>query len=152
MAGPVFQQSGEGTVVRHPLAGDAVFKVRGAETAGTMTVFETIVPPGNGPPLHVHANEEETLYVLEREARFQLGDESSVGSVGALAFVPRGTPHAFQNVGEGPLRMLIHFAPSGMERFFEAFAAIEEPGPDAFAEAAAPAGMSVVGPPLGGSG
>ncbi len=44
--------------------------------------------------------------------------------------------------------MFVLFTPSGMERFFDAFAALRGPGPEAFAEAAVPAGMAVVGPPL----
>lgn len=45
--------------------------------------------------------------------------------------------------------MLIHFSPSGMERFFDDFAAVPVPGPADFARLAAGAGMDVVGPPLG---
>ena len=44
--------------------------------------------------------------------------------------------------------MLFHFTPSGMERFFDAFAALETPGPAAFEELGAKVGMAVVGPPL----
>jgi hypothetical protein len=44
--------------------------------------------------------------------------------------------------------MLIVFTPSGMERFFEGFAALEAPGPESFAEAGREVQMEVVGPPL----
>jgi hypothetical protein len=44
--------------------------------------------------------------------------------------------------------MLALFTPSGMERFFERFAALDSPGPETFLEAAAGTGMEVVGPPL----
>ena len=148
MAEAVFRQPAEGGTRSHPFGGDVAFKVRGEQSSGAMTAFETVVAPGEGPPLHTHAREEETLYVIEGDVRFRLGDELVGGSSGSFAFVPRGMPHTFQNVGDGPLRMLIHFAPSGMERFFDAFAAMEAPGPEAFATAAEPAGMTVVGPPL----
>jgi hypothetical protein len=39
-----------------------------------------------------------------------------------MAFGPRGVPHAFQNLGEAPGRLLIVTTPSGVERFFEQFA------------------------------
>ena len=40
------------------------------------------------------------------------------------------------------------FTPSGMERFFDAFAALDTPGPAAFEEVGAEVGVAVVGPPL----
>jgi len=66
----------------------------------------------------------------------------------AFVFVPRGRPHTFQSVVDEPARILIHFTPSGIERFFEGFAALEAPGPGAFERVGAEVGMDVVGPPL----
>jgi quercetin dioxygenase-like cupin family protein len=122
--------------------------VRGEQTEGTLTAFENRVAPGEGPPLHTHANEDESMYVLDGEVRVKLGDEMHAAPAGSFIFIPRGTPHAWQNVGDGPARMLIHFTPSGMERFFDGFAALEAPGPEAFETVGAKAGMAVVGPPL----
>jgi hypothetical protein len=45
-----------------------------------------------------------------------------------MAFGPRGTPHCFQNIGDNPGRLLVITTPSGLERFFEQFAALL-PGP-----------------------
>src|SRR5215212_5466994 len=125
MADPVLEAAGQGGTVANPLGGEVVFKVRGEQSGGRLTAFETLVPPGEGPPLHTHAHEDESLYVVEGEVRFALGDYVNAASAGSYAFVPRGTPHTFQNVGARPARLLIHFTPSGMERFFEAFAASE---------------------------
>ncbi len=80
--------------------------------------------------------------------RFQIGDELHAGGAGSFVFVPRGAPHTFQNIGEDHARILIHFSPSGMERFFERFAALEAPGPDAFTTIGAEVGMAVMGRPL----
>jgi quercetin dioxygenase-like cupin family protein len=148
MAEPVFRRPDEGSKADNPLAADVVFKVRGEQTEGTLTVFENRVAPGEGPPLHTHANEDESMYVLEGEVRVKLGDEMHAAPAGSFIFIPRGTPHAWQNVGDGPARMLIHFTPSGMERFFDRFAALEAPGPEAFETVGAQVGMAVVGPPL----
>lgn len=87
------------------------------------------------------------MYVLEGEVRFKLGDEIQTAPTGSYVFIPRGTPHAWQNVGDGPARMLFHFTPSGMERFFDGFAALEAPGPKAFEEVGAEVGVDVVGLP-----
>jgi quercetin dioxygenase-like cupin family protein len=148
MAEPVFQRPGEGGTVDNPLGGDVVFKARGEQTEGTLTAFETVVASGDGPPLHTHANEDESLYVLDGEVRFKLGDEIRAAPAGSFVFIPRGAPHTWQNVGDGPARLLIHFTPSGMERFFDGFAALETPGPAAFETVGAEVGMDVVGPPL----
>ena len=148
MAEPVIRHPGEGGAVDHPLGDQASFKVRGEQSGGSMTVFETVVAPGVGPPLHTHANEDETLYVVEGEVRFKIGDELQKTPVGGFAFVPRGTPHTFQNAGDRPARLLIHFAPAGMERFFDRFAATEAPDEGTFAAVGAQVGMEVVGPPL----
>ena len=148
MAEPVFKGPGEGGTREHPLGGEVAFKVRGEQADGSLTAFETVVAAGEGPPLHTHAHEDETLYVLEGEVRFKVGDELHAAPPGSFVFVPRGMRHTFQNVGDEPARILIHFTPSGMERFFDRFAELDEPGPDAFEQAAAPAGMEVVGPPL----
>jgi quercetin dioxygenase-like cupin family protein len=148
MAEPVLRRPGEGGMVDNPLGADVVFKARGEQTEGTLTAFETVVEPGEGPPLHTHANEDESLYVLDGEVRFKLGDEIQAAPAGSFVFIPRGAPHTWQNVGDGPARILIHFTPSGMERFFDGFAALEAPGPGAFEAVGAEVGMDVVGPPL----
>jgi quercetin dioxygenase-like cupin family protein len=57
-----------------------------------------------------------------------LGDEVQQAPAGAFAFVPRGTPHTWQNVGDSPARLLVIFTPAAVriERFFERFAELPE--------------------------
>lgn len=148
MAEAILEGPGDGGTLENPLGGDVVYKVRGEQSGGALLAFETFVAPGEGPPLHLHPNEDETLYVLEGEVRFKLDGRLFAAPPGSFAFVPRGVQHTFQNVGQAPARILIHFAPAGMERFFDSFAALGGAGPDAFRTAAAEAGMEVVGPPL----
>ena len=45
----------EGETIQGPAGGPLTFKVRGSQTAGTLTAFENVVAPGDGPPLHAHA-------------------------------------------------------------------------------------------------
>ena len=143
-------QPGEGTSVRGPVGGPLTFKVRGEQSDGRLTALENVIPPGEGPPLHRHANEDETWQVLEGELRFRLGDDISRAPAGTFVFVPRGVAHCFQNVGNVPARILVIFTPSGMERFFDRFATLpEEADPrEAFRSIGADVGMDVVGPPL----
>ena len=148
MAEQVFERPDEGATADQPLGGRVTFKVRGDRSDGGMTAFETVVAPGEGPPLHEHAREDETLYVVEGQVRFKLADRLETGHAGSFVFVPRATPHTFQNIGDEPARLLIHFSPSGMERFFERFAASDLPASEAFEKLGAEVGMALVGPPL----
>jgi hypothetical protein len=40
--------------------GPLTFKARGDQTDDTLTVFENVLAPGDGPPAHVHALEDES--------------------------------------------------------------------------------------------
>jgi quercetin dioxygenase-like cupin family protein len=153
VTGPIAVGPGEGTTIEGPAGGPLTFKARGEQTGGTLTALENVIAPGDGPPLHVHAAEDESWYVLEGQLRFRLGGEIADAPAGSFVFVPRGTPHCFRNVGERPARILVLFTPSGMERFFDRFAALPAgpPDPDAFRRLGAEAGMEVVGPPLAAS-
>jgi quercetin dioxygenase-like cupin family protein len=144
---------GEGVVVGNPLGGSLTFKLRSAETGGAVAAFESVVPPGEGPPLHVHANEDEVWYALEGRFRFRLADLVADAPAGTLVFVPRGVVHTWQNAGDTPARLLALVMPAGLEAFFERFAALP-PGvspAEEFRRLGAEAGMTVVGPPLGAS-
>jgi quercetin dioxygenase-like cupin family protein len=147
MTAPYSVAPGAGSTIEGPAGGPLTFKARGEQTNGSLTVFENTVAPLDGPPLHVHANEDEALYVLEGQLRLLLDGELHSAPAGSFVFVPRGTRHCFQNVGDRPARVIVLFTPSGMERFFDRFAAQAEVA-DAFRAIGAPLGMDVVGPPL----
>ena len=149
-AAPFAVGPGEGSTVQGPAGGPLTYKVRGEQTAGTLTVFENVIAPGDGPPLHVHAREDESWYVIEGQLRFRFDEEMHGAPAGSFVFVPGGIRHCFQNVGGQPARILVLFTPSGMERFFDRFAALPEDSdlPGAFASIGRDVGMEVVGPPL----
>ena len=90
----------------------------GDDTNGRYALWEAIVPPGGGPPPHVHSREEEGFYVLDGEITFTVNGEQVVARAGTFANMPVGTPHSFRNEGDRPARMLISVAPAGMERMF----------------------------------
>lgn len=147
-ARPLRRGPGEGPTIEGPVGGPLTFKARGEETGGSLTLFENVIPPGEGPPAHVHAAEDEAWYVLEGELRFLLGDELASAPAGSFVFVPRGVRHCFQNVGDAPARIVVLFTPAGMERFFDRFAELDAATPGAFREVGSGVGMEVVGPPL----
>jgi quercetin dioxygenase-like cupin family protein len=100
--------------------GDAYrFLVTGEETAGAYFAMEAIVPPGGGPPPHIHRNEDETFYIVEGEVDILLGDETITAGAGDFVNVPRGMVHRFHNAGVATMRMILTFTPAGIEKFFE---------------------------------
>src|SRR3954452_25035199 len=92
------------------------FLATGDETNGKYALWEAVVPPGGGPPLHVHSREEEGFYVLEGEIALQVGDQRLVAGPGMFISMPVGTPHSFKNESARHARMLISVAPAGLEQ------------------------------------
>ena len=95
------------------------FLVTGEESEGAYFAMEAIVPPGGGPPPHIHTKEDETFYILEGECEIRLGDETVTAGPGDFVNVPRGQVHSFYNATSAVVRMILTFTPSGIEKFFE---------------------------------
>lgn len=95
------------------------FLVTGEETGGAYFAMEALVPPGGGPPPHIHRNEDETFYVLEGTCSFLLGEKTITAGAGDFVHVARGTVHRFRNEGTATARLILTFTPSGIEHFFE---------------------------------
>jgi quercetin dioxygenase-like cupin family protein len=151
-ARPIVIGAGEGQTVANPAGGGLTYKARSSQTGGALTVWESTAAPGEGPPLHLHVNEDEFMYVLEGRLRFRLNETDQSASAGSFVFIPRGIPHTWQNAGDRHARILFVFAPASpaMERFFERSAQLPEDTrmAEAFRTLASDAGMKVVGPPL----
>jgi mannose-6-phosphate isomerase-like protein (cupin superfamily) len=77
------------------------------------------VPPGVGPPPHIHRREEEAFYILEGTLDITLGDKQLKASAGDFVHTPRGTVHTFRNAGNVNTRMLVVCSPAGLEKHFE---------------------------------
>ena len=58
------------------------FLATGEDTDGKYALWEAIVPPGGGPPAHVHSREEEGFFVLEGEGTFTVNGERVVADAG----------------------------------------------------------------------
>lgn len=114
---PTLKQPGEGRTTG--VVGDIYrFLATGEDTDGRYAVMEAIVPPGGGPPPHIHSREEEGFFVLEGEITFQLGEERFVAGAGTFANMPVGSLHSFKNESGKPAKMLISVAPAGLEKMF----------------------------------
>ena len=143
---------GEGRTVRPPVGESLTFKARDEQTGGALTAFESAPGPGEGPPLHLHPDQDEVIYVLAGHLRVRLEETIHEAPAGSFVFIPRDVPHTWQNTGDDPARLLVLFAPAaaGMERFFERSAELagDTRAADAFKKFAGDAGMEVLGPPL----
>lgn len=93
-------------------------KATGEETGGKFGLIEELNPPGDGPPLHIHHNEDETFYIVEGEVTFVCGEKTMRATPGAYVFMPRGVPHTYKVEGTQPARMLTMNVPAGIEQFF----------------------------------
>jgi mannose-6-phosphate isomerase-like protein (cupin superfamily) len=101
--------------------GGGVYKIvaSAAETNNMHFAFEAIEPPGGGPPLHMHANEDEFFLVLDGEMTFYIGGRITRATEGQTAFAPRGVPHCFKNTSRRESRIMVLFTPGNIEGFFE---------------------------------
>ncbi len=114
---PMIKEPTEGRTIG--IVGDIYrFLATGAETGGRYSIFEATVLPGGGPPPHIHRLEDETFYVLEGEITFQIADKRHVAGPGTFVHMPIGNQHAFRNETDQRARMLISFAPAGLENMF----------------------------------
>jgi len=108
---------GVGQVV-HAFGSEMIFHLTGKETAGRLVLATIIAPPGDGPPLHYHENEDETFLVQEGRISFYIDGQWGEVPPGTVVFAPKGSVHSLKNVGDGPARVLVSAAPSGFEIFF----------------------------------
>ena len=114
---PTLRTPGEGRTIG--VVGDVYrFLAVGEETNGAYALWEAIVPPGGGPPPHIHSREEEGFDVLEGEITIHVDNERIVATAGMFANMPVGSLHSFRNESDRPARMLISVAPAGLEQMF----------------------------------
>jgi quercetin dioxygenase-like cupin family protein len=94
------------------------FKVSSQETAGAFAVVEVTCFPKNGPPAHIHHQEDEALYILEGTFSVLLAGRSFEVSAGDFVHIPKDTLHTYKNIGSGPGRFLVIFTPGGFENLW----------------------------------
>jgi quercetin dioxygenase-like cupin family protein len=118
----VIRKPGEGRTIL--LAGKPmVFLVTGQDTKHT-SMFDWTVPAGFSTGRHVHRVQEETFYVLEGEAEWEIGDQKVRAPAGTYVFIPPGVPHNIANTSDKPMRLLMTVSPPGHEHYFEELGAM----------------------------
>jgi len=89
----------------------------GPETGNTFCLFENRSEGPSRTPIHVHASDDETMYVLEGEMQVLIAAEPRTVKAGDAVFLPHGVPHQLMNASGQSARYLILSVPSGFEGF-----------------------------------
>ena len=87
------------------------------ETGGQFSLIEGIMPPGGDGGLHLHANEDESMHLLEGELEVTIGDKKFPLTSGESYFAPRNIPHRLRNLSQTPVRALLVTTPGGFDAF-----------------------------------
>lgn len=125
-----------------------------AETGGAYLMFEDALELGKVTPLHLHADADETFYMLEGDILLHLDGQQRALHAGGIAIIPRGIPHAFKATTANA-RMLCLQTPGGGEAFYRQASEPAPPGSlpppvdfDRVREAAQATGaIEILGPP-----
>jgi quercetin dioxygenase-like cupin family protein len=98
-------------------------KASAEQTGGRFSLIEEFAPGGEGTPLHVHREDDETFYILEGELTFYLNEgQPTPASAGSFVHIPGGVIHAFKVDSETARYLIITTAQH--EHFYRA---ISEP-------------------------
>ncbi len=97
-----------------PLVTRATVSEENAITTGISTY-----PPGTGAPLHLH-NCDEHVTLLEGDAEVEISGEVTRLHRYDTTYVAAGIPHAFRNVGDGPMTILWVYPAKHVTRTFMA--------------------------------
>lgn len=99
---------------------DLVWKLD-RDVSSTLLTFVQIAPPGGGVPMHIHHNEDESIYLLEGSLVFQVGEDKFEVEKGGTVYMPKGVPHAFRITGDKDAHILFILDLSPESRYEDMF-------------------------------
>jgi len=121
-----------GNAVIHAGQIEIRFLLEAARTAGTLTMFEFVVPAQARVPIaHSHEAFDETIYGLSGVLTWTLDDQQVRVGPGDVLFIPRGHVHHFVNLDTQDARQLSAITPGllGPEYFHEIAEVVNAGGP-----------------------
>jgi mannose-6-phosphate isomerase-like protein (cupin superfamily) len=98
-----------GIIMKRLLSGD--------ETAGQFCLFENRSGGNTMTPIHVHAMDDETIYIIEGELTAIVEGQPRRLTSGESIFLPRGIPHQLVNTSGTPSRYILIGTPALFDRF-----------------------------------
>ena len=90
----------------------------GRDTGGAFCLLVDRPPAGWALPPHRHANEAETIHILEGTFEVEVEGAPTRLAAGQTIHVPQGATHSTRNLAPAPSRRLVIFSPAGLEEFF----------------------------------
>jgi mannose-6-phosphate isomerase-like protein (cupin superfamily) len=91
----------------------------GEQTAGQFCLLENKSGGNTRTPIHVHAKDDEAVYVIEGEMTAVIDGQPRRLTVGESIFLPRGIPHQLMNISGNPCRYILIGTPALFDRFLE---------------------------------
>jgi mannose-6-phosphate isomerase-like protein (cupin superfamily) len=85
------------------------------DTGGQFSLIQGVMPPDGDGGLHMHANEDESMHLLEGELEVTIGDKTFPLASGESYFAPRNIPHRLRNRSQTPARSLLLTTPGGFD-------------------------------------
>jgi quercetin dioxygenase-like cupin family protein len=93
------------------------FLATGEDTGDQFALLRVHAVQGVGEPAHVHAHEDEAIYLLAGEMIIAVSGEELRARPGDLVTIPRGVEHALRH-DTAEVMYLQQFSPAGFERYF----------------------------------
>lgn len=94
--------------------------IRQSQTNNRFSCIEGYVAPKRmGPPIHLHKEADELMYVVEGTAGMMVDGEIFIVEAGGFGFRPHGLVHTFFNPGDKPMRFIDIFPNQDMEVYLE---------------------------------
>ncbi len=85
--------------------------------APPFTTGMTVFPAGSAAPMHSHNCDEQVTILAGRAMAEVAGVQSELGPMDT-SFIPAHMPHRFENIGDGPLKILWIYAAAEVTRTF----------------------------------
>ena len=111
------------------------YLLEGADTNGTLALFESTVPPNvRVPAPHRHVTYDETIWEIAGICTFTVEGRELALAPGQALFIPRGAAHQFVNRGTETVRFLAAVTPGVLrpDFFREVGAVVNAGGPPDF--------------------
>jgi quercetin dioxygenase-like cupin family protein len=93
------------------------FLATGEDTGERFALLRIHAVQGAEAPAHVHAHEDEAIYVLAGEMTISVSGEELHAHPGDIVTIPRGVEHALRH-DSAEVTYLLQFSPAGFERYF----------------------------------
>ena len=93
--------------------------VSGKQTNGQFCLLENTSGGNTKTPIHVHAGDDETVYIIEGELTAVVDGKARRLTAGQSLFLERGVPHQLMNTSGRPARYILIDTPALFDKFLK---------------------------------